>query len=277
MNPRRRSGLTIIELIVTVIVLGIVGGGIVRMLTSQARFYEHQGAGRNARSISRAAVNVLLSEIRMVEAGGGVIAAASNTITLRVPYALGVFCGSVGGISTVALLPADSAILAEPGFTGYAWRGRLGSYNYVEAGAMLTAPVPGQCVAAGLTPLPGGARVGLVPTLPVGADVGTVVMLTRRITYAFAPSASVPGRIALWRQVDGTGAREEIAAPFDANARFRFYDRNANTAQDAVPAALTDIRGFELVLDGASEGSPALTGAPQRAPLTTSVFFRNRL
>jgi hypothetical protein len=277
MNLRRRSGLTILELLVTVIILGIVGGGIVRMLTSQARFYEHQGAGRNARSISRAAVNVLLSEIRMVEAGGGVLAAAPDAITLRVPYALGLYCGPAGGVGTVLLLPTDSAMLAEPGFTGYAWRGRLGNYTYVEAGATILAPVPGQCIANGLTPMAGSVRVGFTPALPVGADVGTVVMLTRRITYAFANSATVPGRIALWRRVDGTGAREEIAAPFDATARFRFYELNANTAQDAVPAALTDIRGFELVLDGASEVSPALTGAPQRAPLTTSVFFRNRL
>jgi hypothetical protein len=186
-----------------------------------------------------------------------------------------VYCGSPGGVSTVALLPTDSAMLAEPGFSGYAWRGRLGTYNYVEAGATLVNPVPGTCVAAGITPM--AARVGFMPALPVGADVGTVVMLTRRITYSFAMSASVPGRIALWRRVDASGVREEIAAPFDATARFRFYDRNANTAQDALPAALTDIRGFELVLDGASESSPALTGAPQRAPLTTSVFFRNRL
>jgi type II secretory pathway pseudopilin PulG len=272
---RRRSGLTIIELIVTIIVLGIVGGGIVRMLTSQARFYEHQGAGRNARSISRAAVNVLLSELRMVEAGGGVIAAGPNAITLRVPYALGVYCGSPGGVSTIALLPTDSAMLAEPGFSGYAWRGRLGNYNYVEGGAALALPVPGTCVVAGITPM--AQRIAVMPVLPVGADPGTVVMLTRRITYAFANSADIPGRIALWRRVDATGVREELAAPFDAGARFRFYELNADAAQDAVPAALTDIRGFQLVLDGASESSPALTGTPQRAPLTTSVFFRNRL
>jgi hypothetical protein len=247
------------------------------MLTSQARFYEHQGAGRDARSISRAAVNVLLSEIRMVEAGGGVIAAASNEITLRVPYALGIFCGSPGGVSTLALLPADSAMLAEAGFSGYAWRGRLGRYNYVEAGATIVPPVPGTCVSNGITPLAASVRVGLTPALPAGADVGTVVMLTRRITYAFDNSASVPGRIALWRRVEASGAREELAAPFDATARFRFYELNANAAQDLVPAALTDIRGFELVLDGASESTPALTGTPQRAPLTTSVFFRNRL
>ena len=271
---RRRSGLTIIELIVTIIVLAIVGGGIVRMLNSQAQFYEHQGAGRNARSISRAAVNVLLSEMRMVEVPNGVVAANPTTVTLRVPYALGVYCGSPSGVSTIALLPTDSAMLAEPGFSGYAWRSRLGPYNYVEGGAALALPVPGTCVAAGITPM--AVRIGVTPVLPAGVDVGTVVMLTRRITYAFAPSADIPGRTALWRRMDATGVREELAAPFDAAARFRFYRLNDNTAQDPVPV-LTEIRGFELVLDGASEASPRLTGAPQRAPLTTSVFFRNRL
>ena len=273
---RRRSGLTIIELLVTVIVLGIVGGGIVRMLTSQARFYEHQGAGRSARSVSRAAVNVLLSEMRMLDGTQGVIAATPTSVTLRVPYTLGVYCGTVGGVATVALLPTDSAMLAEPGFTGYAWRGRLGPYNYVEGGAALSAPVPGQCVASGLQPPPGSVRVGLVPGLPIGVDLGTVIMLTRRTTYFFAGSAAIPGRVALWRRIEATGAREELAAPFDVTSRFRFYRLNANTAQDAVPA-LNEIRGFELVLTGASETSPRLTGAPQRSALTTSVFFRNRL
>lgn len=271
---RRRPGLTIIELLIALIVLAIIGGGMVRMLNSQAEFYEHQGAGRNARSISRAAVNVLLSEMRMVEVPNGVVAATATSVTLRVPYAIGVYCGSPSGISTIALLPTDSAMLAEVGFTGYAWRSRLGPYNYVEGGASLQLPVPGTCVAAGINPI--ALRIGVTPVLPVGADVGTVVMLTRRITYAFAPSATIPGRTALWRRMDATGVREELAAPFDAAARFRFYRLNDNTAQDIVPP-LTDIRGFELVLDGASETSPRISGAPRRAPLTTSVFFRNRL
>ena len=273
-TSRRRAGFTLIEALVTIIVLGIIGGGVVRMLTSHARFYEHQGAGRNARSVSRAALNVLLSEMRMVEAQAGVVAASATSVTLRVPYAFGVYCASPSGISTVSLLPTDSAALAEPGFTGYAWRGRLGNYNYVEAGATIVPPVPGTCVGAGITPI--AQRVGLMPVLPVGVASGTVIMLTRRITYSFAGSAAIPGRIALWRRVDATGERQELAAPFDATARFRFYALNAATAQDAVPP-LGDIRGFELVLNGASEASPRILGAPRRTPLTTSVFFRNRL
>ena len=149
---RRRPGLTMVELLIALIVLAIIGGGMVRMLNSQAQFYEHQGAGRNARSISRSAVNVLLSEMRMVEVPNGVVAANAATVTLRVPYALGVYCGSPAGVSTISLLPTDSAMLAELGFSGYAWRGRLGNYTYVEAGAALTNPVPATCVAAGINP-----------------------------------------------------------------------------------------------------------------------------
>lgn len=167
-------------------------------------------------------------------------------------------------------------MLAEPGFSGYAWRGRLGPYTHVEAGAALGAPVPGTCVAGGLTLPAGSGRVGVTPVLPAGAGPGTVVMLTRRITYFFAGSVAIPGRVALSRRVDATGAREELAAPFDVSSRFRFYRLNENAAQDAVPT-LSEIRGFELVLTGASEATPRLTGAPQRSAFTTSVFFRNRL
>lgn len=275
MTLRRRSGMTLIELLITIIILGIIGGGLVRMLTSQAEFYEHQGAGRSARSISRAALNVLISEMRMVEVSGGVVAATPTQITLRVPYAVGVYCASPWGVSTVMLLPTDSAMLAELGFTGYAWRGGTGRYTYVEAGAVLTNPVPGTCVANNITPLANSVRVGLQPVLPVSVPSGAGVLLMKRITYSFAPSVAVPGRVALWRRVDATAVREELAAPFDATSRFRFYRFNNNAPQDAVPP-VNEIRGFELVLTGASEVSPRSTGTPQRAPLTTSVFFRNR-
>ena len=265
-----------VEILVTVIILGIVGGAMVRMLTSQARFYEHQGAGRNARSISRAAVNVLVSEMRMVESPGGVVAATATSVTLRVPYAVGVYCGTAAAISTISLLPTDSAMLAEPGFSGYAWRGLMGNYTYVEGGAAIAPGAPAICTANNISAVPGGVRVGVIPMLPTGVPVGAVVMLTRRINYSFAGSVAIPGRVALWRRIEATGAREELAAPFDVGSRFRFYRLSANTAQDAVPA-LAEIRGFELLLTGASEKSPRSTGAPQRANLTTSVFFRNRL
>ncbi|MGQ0714151.1 MAG: PilW family protein [Gemmatimonadaceae bacterium] len=271
-----RRGLTLIEVLVTLVVLAIIGGGLTRLLMSQARFYEHQGAGRSARSVSRAAVNVLLSEMRMVEAPGGVVAASPTSVTLRVPYAVGLVCGPSAGATTVTFLPADSAMFDEPGFSGYAWRNVAGAYSYVEGGAAIAGGIPAACAAAGIAPVPGGRLVSLAPALPTGPTSGSAVLLFRRITYEFAGSSALPGRTALWRRVVATGAAEELVAPFDDSARFRFYALDAQAAQDAVPA-LTDVRGVELVLVGESEHTPRVSSAPRRAQATTSVFFRNRL
>jgi prepilin-type N-terminal cleavage/methylation domain-containing protein len=271
-----RHGVTLLELMVTIVILAILGTGLTRLITSQARFYEHQGAGRTARSVSRAAVNVLLSEMRMVEAPGGVVAASPTSVTLRVPFAVGLVCGPVAGATTLTLLPADSAMLAEPGFSGYAWRNNAGAYTYVEVGAAIGNSVPAPCTAAGVTPVPGGRIVAVAPALPAGATAGTAVLLFRRITYDFANSTALPGRLALWRRVQSTGAAEELVAPFDASARFRFFALDAADAQDAAPP-LGNLRGLELVLVGESEGSPRITSAPRRASVTTAVFFRNKL
>jgi hypothetical protein len=167
-------------------------------------------------------------------------------------------------------------MLAEPGFSGYAWRSSAGVYTYVEAGAAIGNSVPAPCTAAGITPVAGGRNVALAPALPAGATAGSAVLLFRRITYQFANSVTLPGRVALWRRVEPTGAAEELVAPFDASARFRFFALDAANAQDAAPP-LGDLRGLELVLVGESEGSPRITAAPRQAEVTTSVFFRNRL
>jgi prepilin-type N-terminal cleavage/methylation domain-containing protein len=270
-----RKGVTLIELLVTVVILGILGTAMTKLMTAQAMFYEHQGAGRTARAVSRAAVNVLLSEMRMVEVPGGIVAASPTSITLRVPYAVGLVCGPAAGGTTVALLPADSAMFAEPGFSGYAWRNNAGTYSYVEAGVAIGTAAAAACNVGGITPVTGGRLVNLAPALPGGATAGSAVIIFRRITYEFANSVELPGRVALWRRVVATGAAEELVAPFDETARFRFFALDAPNAQDAVPP-LANLRGLELELVGESEGSPRATAVPRRAAVTTAVFFRNR-
>jgi hypothetical protein len=225
--------------------------------------------------VSRAAVNVLLSEMRMVETPGGVVAAASASVELRVPYAVGIACGPAAGATTVTFLPADSAMFDEPGFSGYAWRNAAGAYSYVEGGAAIGAGVPAACAASGITPVPGGRIVSIAPALPGGTPPGSAVLLFRRISYEFAPSSALPGRTALWRRVVATGAADELVAPFDDSARFRFYALDAQAPQDAPPPA-ADLRGLELMLVGESEHSPRVSSAPRRAEVTTAVLFRNR-
>ena len=48
----------------------------------------------------------------------------------------------------------------------------------------------------------------------------------------------------------GSGISEELAAPFDTTARFRFYSVGSSVAQTAVPSPRSDARGIEIHLDG---------------------------
>jgi hypothetical protein len=118
-----------------------------------------------------------------------------------------------------------------------------------------------------------GGYSGLVPT------VGMNVILLQRVRYTFEPSDAlatmVPRPMALYREVIG-GTREELAAPFDGTARFRFYVIGSDVPQDAVPSPITMTRGIEVHLDGMSETVPQGSTTNKRIQLTTSIFFKNR-
>jgi hypothetical protein len=72
-----------------------------------------------------------------------------------------------------------------------------------------------------------------------------------------------------------TATVDEIIAPFDTSAKFRYYVLNADTAQTAVPADLNTVRGLQLYLAGSSPRIPQ-SGTAAQAALVTGVFFKNR-
>jgi hypothetical protein len=207
-------------------------------------------------------------------------AAAAKSLTLRVPYAMGLAC-NVGGTVTVMLVPLDTIMLNAAAFSGYAWRDTVaGKYHYIQAGAAVANSAPGNC-AAGFTAF-AGARVVAVTPVPVAGAVGTVapgapVMLFQRIRYDLASSTTYPGKIALWRTLLTSGLTEEVAAPFDTSATFKFFVQNRDTSQAAVPAQLSDVRGIDIVFNALSERVAQGRSTPQQARATSAVFFKNRL
>ena len=272
-----RRGLTLTELLVTMVIAVIIGGAFTRLMIHQSRFFDAQNTKRQARSVSRGAVNVMMSELRMVTVPGGLLAAGHDSVVVRVPYAFGVLCASVVGSSTISLAPLDSVAYAEGGVVGYAWRDSTGNYTYQNTGFTLGTGVAATCTAAGITTLPGGAVVTVAPVVPAAAVAGTPVFLYRRIEYEFDSSAALPGRHALWRRNQGAGTSEELVAPFQGGASFRFFVDGSATAQAAVPSPLSTVRGLELRLKGESDRAGVTTGSPSTAELRTSVFFMNRL
>jgi hypothetical protein len=122
-----------------------------------------------------------------------------------------------------------------------------------------------------------GVRPPLPATLPTVTAIGTTVFLIQRLTYQFKPSVALPGRMALWRTTVVTGQTDELVAPFDTSARFRFFVVGSDTAQAAVPSPLSNVRGLELGLTSQSDRAPEGAAAPRQAQVVTAVFFNNQL
>jgi len=283
---------TLIELLIAMTLLAIIGASLVKLLMSQVRFADTQIAAKDAREASRATLNVIASDIGMVDADSGVIVATADSFTVLAPYALGMVCGtSAGGSgSVIALLPYDSASYAEGGYSGYAYVDttttgtqytQVYQYKYTttnpttmdSATAATTSPCRTATDQYGLF---GSGAVIVQPVIPT-KSIGQAAFLFRRITYSFKPSTTISGARGLYRRViNGTRGAEEIMAPFDASAKFMYAINDGTTAASAGGATLNKIRGIQLQLTGISDHVVAGASVKQSAPLSTTIFFKNR-
>jgi prepilin-type N-terminal cleavage/methylation domain-containing protein len=294
-----RRAFTLVEILVSLAILGIIGLAFVRLVTSQARFTEGQMALRNARTVSRNSMNIMLTDLRMVQDSGGLRFAARDSVTVRVPVAFGLLCANVAGVATMSLLPVDSAMTALGYYSGWAYRDSVsGQYFYNDAAAAmpfgsLSPGIPATCtntaVASGvagpgiLTLIVNGREGRVIqvsdPVVPAGPNAGWPVFLYQQITYRFDSSTAYPHRVGLFRKVRADNAAgvitDEIIAPFDTSAKFRFYQLNADVATSAPVANVDLVRGLELNLTGSSpraqQGKKAAVDG-----LVTGVFFKNR-
>jgi hypothetical protein len=113
-------------------------------------------------------------------------------------------------------------------------------------------------------------------------DSLAVVQIYERVTYKFAASSDLPGRIGLWRQLSG-GTVEEIVTPFDSSASFAYLMGGPKAATMTLRTtsvtgnALDSIRGVELRFNAASENTAQGTSAPQVFKLKTRVRFANKV
>lgn len=285
----RRRGYSLVEVLMTMTILGVIGAAMTKLMLNQTRFSDQQNALRSARGVARSSLNILMSDIRMVQDSGGIDSAATDGKLIRVivPYRFGLYCGVVASKNVLSMLPIDSVMLAQAKYAGYAWRNNVGRYTVVYPDAPLAADSvrpstnATQCTgnAAGQaqiisTSIAGraGAEVENTPSITTPSKGGAVFFF-QRITYAFGASTAFPGQQGLFRTVQG-GTAEEIVAPFDTSAGFQFWQAGSETPV-ATPPALGDIRGIEVILAGQSTYTPQGRTARSNAKLVTSMFFKN--
>ena len=288
-RPSRR-GFTLAEVFICLVLLGVLGTALTRLMLAQSRLYALQRAKRDARAVGRTSMNLLFSDLRMVHDGadapGGVMLASPNSLSVKVPYAVGLVCGSATPNTVVSMFPVDSAARAMAKYAGYAWRNRLTKqYTYVPVvdtvGNAPITPSGSSSVCTSNAKIKSDTVNGRAwgPTdvkpqsVTAGTQPGAPVFFFQNVLYFFGNSTSFPGKVALFRRIEGRNP-EELVAPFDAGARFKFFVRNTDTPTLAPPAVLDSLVGVSLVLTGSS--SATMAGRPaETSKMETAVLFRN--
>ena len=275
---RAREGFSLAELLIAMTLTAVIGAAITGLFVTQSQFLEQQQKQEFARGVTRSASNIIMSELRMVERDSGIVAASDTSITVRVPYAMGIACTSTASLLTFSMLPIDSIMFTGATIAGIAYRLPTGYYNYRTQTATVAAGTLATCTAVNVAQVPGGGlikQVALTSALPINA--GDPIFLYQNVRYHFSPSTAVPGRRGLYRAVPAANVDEEIVAPFDTSAKFAFYVNDSETPQSAAPAstALSTLTGIEIILNGVSE-KPDRNGLYTVVPLRTAVFFKNR-
>jgi prepilin-type N-terminal cleavage/methylation domain-containing protein len=280
LNARR--GFTLAEVLVAMTIATIVGAAITGVFISQVRFFDTQEKTGFARAVSRGATNMIMSEMRMLDPEIAFVNVPTRTrVTVRVPYVMGAVCTSSSSAVTFSRVPADTFTAGGAIIAGYWYRAPNGINQVVPVAATaLQAELATTCTGLNppvrtWAPTAGGGVFRLpAPSPAIAIKAGTPLFLFQVVTYEFRASDEVPGHIALWRTVQG-GTSEELVAPFDSTAGFRFYVDDGPVPQASPPAPLSRVTGLELTLHGLSE-RPRADGTLQRVELVTSVFFRNR-
>jgi prepilin-type N-terminal cleavage/methylation domain-containing protein len=296
---RRRRGFGLFEMLTTIVILGVLGITFTKLLVSQGRFFTSQHLGRTARANSRASMNVVLSDLRMVQESGGVLAGTSATkLVVEVPYRYGVVCGINAGATVVSLAPVekmDGAV--QPVYGGYRVRNQAdGTYGSqvvpdLVASALFQSykDVTGTAgenfctVTNGIQTLTVNGVKGSVVELrqtvaltAAQAPTGAGVLLFQNVTYEFKPSQAYGNKLdatklGLYRTRGTT--EEELMAPFQSTARFRFFVMGTDTSLTTLPA-LTNIKGIEVMLPGLGLSTTS-DNRTIKTDASTSVFFQN--
>jgi len=267
----RNRGFTLIEVLIAVVLMAMLATALTRILLSDSRFVSKQEAMITARQTARATMNVMSVELRMIS-DSGLLAVSADSVYFRSPVAYGTACTASGGQRIVSVLPTDSAMYASATPAGIARR-RGGLYSFLEGITVAGSVDVAACTADSVRVIPDGFLVGITPD--TAAMSGEIIYLYQNVAFRFMASTDMPGRRGLWRRV-GAGAYEELAAPFDSTARFRFLVGPNLTRTDTPPADLTTVNGIELGIVAQSYVAPQGQSDYHKFDLPIQIVFVNK-
>jgi len=249
-----RRGLTLVELLVTMILLSIVGSALTRVLVKQQQAYRDASRTAEARRELQMAATMMPAEIRSIStAGGDIIDMSESQITMRGYVGTGVLCDRTSAGDRFWLPPEN---LSHGTLTSFASPPMIGDTIFLfndgnDRGAVddvwekrvvsNIGPATMHCLGApytdpALDPVSSKPRLRIHVTvaLPDSVKPGSVVRFTRPMRYLLYQVGSGAWYLGVKQYYGGTwNEPDPLAGPFrpfvsgDGNPsglQFRFYD-----------------------------------------------------
>ncbi len=302
MRPTRaRAGVTLIEVIIVLVLMGIVGSALSGLFVSQQRFYRDSDQVAGVRRELRNGAGILPLDLRAVSSVGGDILAFSQTmVEVNAPLGSGITCAA-GGDSLV-LLPDRlsraklSSFWAEPiagdtirvfddgpsfGAEDDVWRAYVVAGVSSSASACASTPYGHPVNDAPALKPRRVIKIGGGATLPGTIGAGVAVRATRPMRYSlFQPTGSSAWYLGIRQYENGvwsdiTAASGPYRSPADRGLRFTYFDTTGAPINSA--ARIRQIARIDVELRAESEfaGSSLRRSQPIRDSLLLRVGVRN--
>lgn len=269
---RSRSGFSLIEVLIVIVILGIIGGALMRSMLTMQRGTERQTQQADMQSDLRASAGLLPAELRELAAGIDILAATPDSVAYRAMRNTAFICG-VPAANLISILDA----------TSYGYRkineDRDFVFVYVEGDQAdvaddqwdsydVTDVAPTTCGGEAATLLTLG--INLVAAPEIGAPIRTFETMTLKLYTA-------DGRGWLGaRSMSAGEAIQPVLGPLDAGAGVQFVYRDAAGTDLGAAPVLADIRGIDVVVVGETDNAVS-TGYDSRSIRQDSVSVRVRL
>jgi hypothetical protein len=293
----RRSGFTLIELVMVAVLAVLVLGGMMNVLVRQQRFYRGTADLLEARSQTRQAAGILPSELRSISpVGGDIVAMSDSSLEFRATVGSSVICTISGGevvmpptnpsrgniASTWGAEPAvgDTVLIYTDGPTTSVTDDQWLPYEISS-----TTTVTGACpTATGLTLAADASKTSLkfavVGGLGASIVAGSPMRFTRRARYSLYAAANGQWYLGYCSPSCGVGGPSPIAGPFvphsDVAPGLSFTYLNANGVVTATPAEVAQV---SILVRAQAKNSVSLAGFTTkvaRDSLRFTVGLRNR-
>lgn len=306
----RRRGLTLPEMMVVLVLLGLVVGGLMTVLVRQQRFYTGTSEIIQTKGSARQAIDILSSELRGISTstrGGApnnvdIYAMSDSSLTFRSQFGASILC-TIDLTRTIITLPpqtlaaqnsltsflsqaraGDSVFVfdegATPGINDDAWR-RVGLANDPAVGNCPVAPVGYTTAAAEAA---AGILVTLTDPLPLSVVLGAPIRFFRPAGYSLYPGAggdwwlgyfSCPANVCSPRQAVSGPYRPYAAAGGSSGLSFAYFDSTGAATGDPRLVARIDVVAraqSQYNLDAAN-----VRNRKYQDSLGVSIAVRNRI